>query len=434
MSRDGAWILTIGDELVRGEITDSNKSFLSERLLRLDIESTRHVTVADDPAAIEEVLRLAAERARVVLVTGGLGPTRDDITTEVAARTFARRLVRDPGVLERIQGYFRSVGREMTENNAKQADLPEGAELLPNALGTAPGFMLEQEGALLCFMPGVPKELYRMVDEELLPRLEARRPQTGVVRASLWRTFGIGESALDRDLEDLARRDPSTTLGFRTQFPDNLVRIVVRAKSEPEARRKLAAAEAELRERLGPLLVGSGEQRLESITGELLQKAGLRVAVAESCTGGLIASRLTDVPGSSRYLLAGFVAYSNEAKVRELGVRPEELDRHGAVSEMVVRQMAEGARERTGADLAIATTGIAGPDGGSDEKPVGTLWLGIADAAGTEARRYQLMRERGRNKELATQIGLEWIRRRVLGLPLPDETFPRLRAVSGAAR
>ena len=158
------------------------------------------------------------------------------------------------------------------------------------------------------------------------------------------------------------------------------------------------------------------------------------MAVAESCTGGLIASRLTDVPGSSRYLLAGFVAYSNEAKVRELGVRPEELDRHGAVSEMVVRQMAEGARERTGADLAIATTGIAGPDGGSDEKPVGTLWLGIADAAGTEARRYQLMRERGRNKELATQIGLEWIRRRVLGRPLPDETFPRLRAVSGAAR
>ena len=213
MNREGAWILTIGDELVRGEITDSNKSFLSERLLRLDIESTRHVTVADDPAAIEEVLRLAAERARVVLVTGGLGPTRDDITTEVAARTFARRLVRDPGVLERIQGYFRSVGREMTENNAKQADLPEGAELLPNALGTAPGFMLEQEGALLCFMPGVPKELYRMVDEELLPRLEARRPQTGVVRASLWRTFGIGESALDRDLEDLARRDPSPTLG-----------------------------------------------------------------------------------------------------------------------------------------------------------------------------------------------------------------------------
>ena len=257
-----------------------------------------------------------------------------------------------------------------------------------------------------------------------------RRAPHGIVRASLWRTFGIGESALDRDLADLGRRDPSTTLGFRTQFPDNLVRIVVRAKTEPEAQRKLAEAEAELRERLGPLLVGSGEQRLESITGELLLKSGLRVAVAESCTGGLIASRLTDLPGSSRYLLAGFVAYSNEAKVRELGVRVEDLDRHGAVSEPVVRQMAEGARTRTGADLALATTGIAGPDGGSDEKPVGTLWVGLADASGSEARRYQLMRERGRNKELATQIALEWIRRRVLGIPLPDETFPRLRSTA----
>ena len=434
MSGACAWILTIGDELLRGEIVDSNKSFLSERLLQLDIESERHITVADDPAAIAEALQLAAERAQVVLVTGGLGPTRDDITTEVAARSFGRRLVRDPEALERIEGYFRSVGREMSENNAKQADFPEGAEILPNPLGTAPGFLIEQGDARLFFMPGVPRELYRMVDEEVLPRLASRTGRAGVVRASLWRTFGIGESALDRDLADLGRDDPTVTLGFRTQFPDNLVRVVVRAGNEADAHRKLGLVEAQLRERLGPLLIGGGEQRLEEITGELLRKGGRTLAVAESCTGGLIASRLTDVAGSSQYLLAGFVVYSNEAKVRELGVSLEDLDAHGAVSEAVVRQMAEGARTRVGSDLAVATTGIAGPDGGSEEKPVGTLWIALADTEGTEARCYQLMRERTRNKELATQIALEWIRRRVLGLPLPAETFPRLRDVSGSKR
>jgi nicotinamide-nucleotide amidase len=427
VKRAGAWIVTIGDELLRGEIVDSNKSFLSERLLQLELESTRHVTVADEPAAIEEVLQDAAQRARVVLVSGGLGPTRDDITTEVAARTFGRVLVRDAQALEDIRSFFAQLGREMSPNNAKQADFPEGADILRNPLGTAPGFMLDAGGALLFFMPGVPRELYRMLDNEVLPRIRARLGTTGVLRASLLRTFGIGESSLDRLVDDLVRDDPDTQLGFRTQFPDNLLRVVVRAPDEAAATDKLARLEAQVRERLGELVIGEGDEALETIVGRLLIERGVTLATAESCSGGLLASRLTDLPGSSAYLLAGLVTYSNASKIRELGVPAELIEAHGAVSEPVAAAMAEGARRLTGADLAVSTTGIAGPDGGSEDKPVGTVCIGLADASGTLTQRYQLMTERWRNKQMSSHLALDWIRRRLLGLEITDASFPRLR-------
>jgi nicotinamide-nucleotide amidase len=424
---DCAWVITIGDEVMRGEIVDSNKSFFAERLLRLDIAATRHLSVADDPAAIEEVVVEAVRRAGVVLISGGLGPTRDDITTEVVARSFGRALVRDAATVERMRAYFASVGRLITANNEKQADFPEGAEVLPNPLGTAPGFMLQVDGALLFCTPGVPRELYRMVDEEILPRIAARQARPGALRAELLRTFGLGESTIDHELSDLGRGDPDVQIGFRTQFPDNLIRVVARAPDGATAERKVAELVETIRKRFGPLVLGSGERRLEAIVAELLLAQRRTIAVAESCTGGLIASLLTDTPGSSAYFRAGWVAYANETKLRELGVSEQALAAHGAVSEPVARQMAEGARARAGTDLGLATTGIAGPDGGSDDKPVGTLYVALATEQGTEARRYQLLRERARNKTLAAQIGLEWVRRNLLGLALPDETFPRMR-------
>ena len=433
MTRADAWVVTIGDELLRGEIVDSNKSFLSDRLLRLDLESARHVSVSDDPAAIEEVLREAASRARVVLVSGGLGPTRDDITTEVAARAFGRRLLRDAVVLKEIRAFFHSLGREMAENNAKQADFPEGAEVLPNPLGTAPGFMLQAEGALLFFAPGVPRELQRMTDEEILPRIQAKLGRAGVVRALILRTFGLGESTLDHELQDLARSDPQVTLGFRTQFPDNLVRVLVRAADEVEAEKKLRDVVDRIHIKLGELVLGEGERPLEEIVGELLRERHLTLAVAESCTGGLLTSRITDVPGSSHYLVDAVVSYADEAKVRELGVSAADLKAHGAVSEPVAQQMAEGVRRRAGTDLGLATTGIAGPGGGSPEKPVGTVCVALSDAEGTVVRRYQLMRDRTRNKLLASQLALDWVRRRLLGLEIGTETFPRLRGTGGGA-
>jgi nicotinamide-nucleotide amidase len=426
VTRDDAWVVTVGDELLRGEIIDSNKSFLSERLLGLDLVAARQVSVPDDPPVMQEIFREAAARARVVLVSGGLGPTRDDLTTEVVASSFGRPVVRDPDALAAIAAMFERFGREMAANNAKQADFPEGACVLPNPHGTAPGFMLDVGDALIFCMPGIPRELHPMMDEQVVPRIAERLGQDGVVRATLLRTFGLGESTLDRELDDLARDDAHVTLGFRTQFPDNCVRVVARASTQEEVARRSEAVVAEIRRRLGPLVVGEGEPGLEDVVGELLLEHKRTLAVAESCTGGLISSRLTDVPGSSAYLLEGLVSYSNEAKVRDLGVDPELLEEHGAVSEPVVRQMAEGVRRRAGSDLGIGVTGVAGPGGGSEEKPVGTVFIALADAAGTVARRHQLVFDRRRNKLLASQIALDWVRRRLLGHPIGEESFPRL--------
>jgi len=433
-----AEVLTIGDELLRGEITDSNKSFLSQRLLTLDIETRFHVTCADDRADMAEVFRRAAARSDVVLVSGGLGPTRDDLTIEVLADTFGLELVLHEPSLEALRGFFARFGREMAAINEKQAWFPEGAEVLDNPIGTAPGTMLAvpsdglqvaagerspSGGSALFFcMPGVPRELYKMMDEQVLPRIASRRRVVSWVRASLLRTFGIGESNLDEMLRDVALPE-GVELGFRTQFPDNHVRPVARAASAAEADAKLARSCQLLRERLGALVYGEGEETLEAVTGRLLTERGATLAVAESCTGGMIGELLTATPGSSVYFKGGVVAYWNDAKTSLLGVPDEMLKQHGAVSEPVARAMAEGARARFGTDLAVATTGIAGPTGGTAEKPVGLIYVALASAAGSQVRELQLAFDRERNRRLTAQIAIDWIRRHLLGASLD---LPRL--------
>jgi len=439
-----AEVLTIGDELLRGEITDSNTSFLSQRLLPLDIETRFHVTCADDRADIAEVFRRAAARSEVVLVSGGLGPTRDDITIEVLAETFGRKLVLHEPSLEALRGFFARFGREMASINEKQAWFPEGAEVLDNPIGTAPGTMLELQVAegdaqraagersssrrdgvrkvLFFCMPGVPRELYKMMDEQVLPRIASRRRVTSWVRASLLRTFGIGESSLDEMLRDVALPE-GVELGFRTQFPDNHVRPVARAASAAEADAKLARACEVLRERLGVLVYGEGEDTLELVTGRLLTEHRKTLAVAESCTGGMIGQLLTDAPGSSAFFKGGVVAYWNEAKAALLDVPEDVLAEHGAVSDPTARAMAEGARARFGTDLAVATTGIAGPTGGSANKPVGLIYVALASAEGSQVRELQLAFDRERNRRLTAQIAIDWVRRHLLGASLD---LPRL--------
>ena len=439
-----AEVLTIGDELLRGEITDSNKSFLSQRLLTLDIETRFHVTCADDRNDIADVFRRAAARSEIVLVSGGLGPTRDDITIEVLAETFGRKLVLHEPSLEALRGFFARFGREMAAINEKQAWFPQGAEVLDNPIGTAPGTMLELQVAegdapraageqsssgrgrirkvLFFCMPGVPRELYKMLDEQVLPRIASRRHVTSWVRASLLRTFGIGESNLDEMLRDVALPE-GVELGFRTQFPDNHVRPVARAASAAEADAKLARSCALLRERLGVLVYGVGEETLEEVTGRLLIERGATLAVAESCTGGMIGELLTATPGSSAYFKGGVVAYWNDAKAALLGVPDAILKEYGAVSEPTARAMAEGARARFDTDLAVATTGIAGPTGGSASKPVGLIYVALASAEGSQVRELQLAFDRERNRRLTAQIAIDWVRRHLLGAPLD---IPRL--------
>ena len=411
-----AEILTIGDELLRGEIVDTNKSLLSERLLRFDVETRFHSSVCDEPEDMADALRRAAGRADVVLVSGGLGPTRDDITLEVLARTFGRGLVRHQPSLAAIRDFFVRLGREMSPSNEKQALLPEGAEVLPNPVGTAPGCMLEAGGAVFFCLPGVPRELTRMLDEEVLPRLAARlRPTKRVVmRATLLRTFGMGESTLEDELKDLAREE-GVSLGFRTAFPDNYLRPVVRAATETEAKAKLARVVEAIEQRLGPLVYGRDDETMEQALGGLLVARGLSLAVAESCTGGLLAERISAVPGASRYFRGGVVAYANPAKRDLLGVPEALLTAHGAVSAPVASAMAEGARARLGADLAVSTTGISGPDGGTVEKPVGLVFVGFASAAGGEAHKFLFPFDRARHRLVTSQVALDWVRRALLG-------------------
>jgi nicotinamide-nucleotide amidase len=415
-----AEVLTIGDELMRGEILDSNKSFLSERLLSLEVETRWHTSVADDPSDMRDAFRRAGERSEVVLVSGGLGPTRDDLTIEVLAETFGRKLVLDEPSLPGIRAFLQRFGREMAPNNAKQAYFPEGAEVLPNPVGTAPGCLLEQGDALFFCMPGVPRELKLMMDEQVLPRVAARRGGGGVVRARLLRTFGMGESNLDEMLRDVTTGE--VTVGFRTAFPDNYIRLVARGDDEAEADQRLGRAYESVRERLGALIYGEGEQTLEDAVGALLRRRGRTVAVAESCSGGLLAQRFTSVPGASDYFVGGVVAYANETKTALLGVPEDLLEEHGAVSEPVARAMAEGVRERLAADFGLSTTGISGPAGGSEAKPVGLVCVALAHAEGTEAGEFEFPFDRERHRQITSSVCLDWVRRTLLGV---ERTAPR---------
>lgn len=427
-----AEILTIGDELLRGEIIDSNKSFLSDRLLGLDIETHFHSSVRDDPTDMIDAFQRAAARSDLVLVSGGLGPTRDDLTAQVLAQAFGRELVLDEDALAGIRTFFEGVGREMSENNASQAYFPAGAEVLANPIGTAPGFLVEEAGAAFFCMPGVPRELMRMMDEQVLPRVAARAGSgAGVVRATLLRTFGMGESTLDAELSDLARSG-DVSLGFRTSFPDNYLRPLARGATAAEAESRLAKVCDAIRERLGELIYAEGDATLESVTGALLRAQGKTIAVAESCTGGLIVEKLTDVPGASRYVLGGVVAYANSAKRDLLGVPEALLAEHGAVSEPVARAMAEGVRSRFGADLGVATTGISGPDGGTDEKPVGLVHLALADGQHTHADHFVFPLDRTRHRLLTAQVAIDWVRRALLGIPLVGPSLLR-RSGGGSA-
>jgi nicotinamide-nucleotide amidase len=419
-----AEILTIGDEVMRGEIVDTNKSFLADRLLGLDIETHFQVSVRDDPPAMIDAFRRAASRSEIALVSGGLGPTRDDLTAAVFAEAFGLELVLDEAALETIRSFFHSRGREMTENNVNQARFPEGSDVLPNPLGTAPGFSIAQGTTRFFCLPGVPNEMHRMMAEQVLPRIEAIRGEGLAIRARLIRTFGVGESALDDELKDIAASG-DVSLGFRTAFPDNYLRPLARAASAEQAEATLDRICDAIKQRLGPLVYGEDEQTLDAVVGQMLTERGMTIAVAESCTGGLIAKRITDNPGSSAYFAGGVVAYSNAAKSELLGVPSAVLEEHGAVSDLVVRAMAEGVRERFGVDIGVATTGISGPDGGTASKPVGLVHIALAREAATYADSFVFRMDRTRHRLLVSQVALDWVRRSLLGVELVGPKWAR---------
>ena len=412
-----AAILAIGDEILSGQTTDTNSGWLAEQVRALGVEVVGFLTAPDDEGAIVRAFERALDDADVVISTGGLGPTADDLTTGCVARVAGRELVLDAASLREIEERFRRMGREMTPNNRRQAMLPAGCEVIPNPWGTAPGSItpVERGGGTrhVLVLPGVPSEMRRMAEATVLPWLAARRP--GVRFASrTFSTFGLGESQLDELLAGVVA-PVEARLAFRAAFPKVQARVTVSGAPNDDLEARLDALEARVRERLGTHLYAVGDEGMEETVGQLLAARGLTLAVAESCTGGLIGSRITDVPGSSEYFLLGVTSYSNEAKQQLLGVRAETLAAHGAVSVETAEAMAVGARRLAGSDLALATTGIAGPGGGTAEKPVGTVCIALAWEGGTWSHRYALG-ERSREwiKTYTAQLALDRLRRHLL--------------------
>ena len=405
-------ILAIGDELLDGSLADTNTARLARILRSRGLGVHRGQAVPDEPDAIIEALRHAAARSDLVLVTGGLGPTEDDLTVEAAATFAGVPLETDQAVLEGMKARYAARGFPFTPNNARQARVPRGATPLANAAGTAPGLRLEHDDATFFFFPGVPREVERLAEDHLLPWLDTHAP-VRPVEARVFKTFGETESQVATRLEGLPR-DPRVHVAYRAHFPE--IRLTLHAiEPDQAARRALLDSLSEgVRRLLGTLIFSeTPSDTLAAVVGRALAARGLTLATAESCTGGLVASLLTDVPGASAWFLEGAVTYANDAKRRRLGVDPALLDTHGAVSEAVARAMAQGQRTATGADLAVAVTGIAGPSGGTEDKPVGTVHLALASAQGTTHVHRRFPFDRGRNRLAAAWAALDLVRRHV---------------------
>ena len=380
-------IVTVGTEILLGDLVDTNTAWLSARLAALGVGVYRHTTVGDNRVRIVATLREAAARAELVITTGGLGPTSDDLTNECLSIVTGRGMVEYPEARKHVDEMFSKFGRRPTPNNYKQALFPEGTRLIPNPLGTAMGALLETDGTLFATLPGVPMEMKRMFEETLEPLIRARSDGS-IVSKTLW-FAGIGESALAEQVQDFLDATDPTVAPLAGEGKVRL-RITTRAATQREAEEKIAPVEEEILSRLGDYYFGKDGETLESAVGRRLKEQGATLALAESCTGGLLAKRLTDMPGSSSYFKEGLVTYSNESKERWLGVPKEVLLEHGAVSEPVARKMAEGARKIAGTDYGLSVTGIAGPDGGTKEKPVGLVFVGLSDAEATFAERLDL--------------------------------------------
>jgi nicotinamide-nucleotide amidase len=410
-----AEILAIGSELMDPLRVETNALHITGRLFEAGLEVGVRSVVADDAALIESAFRSALGRADVVIATGGLGPTEDDLTREAAAAALGRALFRDPAMVEQLRARFARFGRVMAPVNEKQADVIEGATVLANARGTAPGQKVEAGGRLLFLLPGPPAEMTPMLEAYVLPAVREHARGAVLVRRIL-KIASMSESDVEQAVAPVYTTftNPRTTiLGGPGQVE---LHLVGEGRSAAEAEERVEALAAGIREKLPGRIYSEDGRELDEVVGALLRERSLTLAVAESCTGGMLCERLTRVPGSSAYLERGFVTYSNRSKTEMLGVDAGVIEAHGAVSEETVRAMAAGARRAAGAQVAVAITGIAGPDGGSADKPVGLVFVALDGAAGTRVRRLHFPGTRDRVRHQACQAALEMVRRGLLGL------------------
>lgn len=409
-------IITIGTELISGRTLDLNAWYAAGRLTASGLQVTRITSVGDEPETVSDALLRAIERSRFVIVTGGLGSTEDDMTSEIVARVLKRPLRLDLQMFGLIKRHADARGVKVTAAMEKMAWTPEGAHMI-NPEGAACGFHLMEREIPLFFLPGIPDQMRYLMDNFVLPQILGMYRTLPVARQRVLKLYGLNEPLIAEVLSGLQGRVGDLLVGYYPHFPENHITLSLRGRDEPTVIRELDRVKDEIKGLLGPYLFSEGTENMEEIVGRLLTDRGVTLAAAESCTGGLIGHRITSVPGSSRYFAGGVVAYGNQAKVDLLGVSAETLAGEGAVSDRTAREMAEGVRKRMGTDIGLAVTGIAGPDGATRDKPVGTVYIALASPGYGVSRRYRFWGTREQVKLNTSMMAMDWIRRYLNGDP-----------------
>ena len=410
-----AEIIAVGSEMLTPERVDTNSLYLTGQLNNLGVEVVTKCVIGDDRDRLADAVQRALSRSGIVILSGGLGPTEDDLTREAVAQALDRKLVFHHEIAEALEQRFLLMKRKMAEVNKRQAFIIEGAAILPNDRGTAPGQWIEESGGVVMLLPGPPHELKAMFERQCLPRLTRIVPKQAI-RMRFYRVTGMAESDLDQLISPVYKKYENPTTTILAANGDLQIHLRARCANEADAEALLAEVAGPIELLLGDRLYSRNGDPLELVVGEMLRQSRATVAVAESCTGGMLGERFTSTPGSSDYFVGGFITYSNEMKMELLGVNPEILTDFGAVSKETAEAMAAGARRRTGATYALSVTGVAGPEGGAEKAPVGTVYVGLADAAGTHVAHRQFIGDRQRIRVFTTQMALDLLRRRIAHL------------------
>ena len=410
-----AEIIAVGSELLTSQRLDTNSLFLTDQLNALGVEVVTKCVIGDERTRLADAVLRACSGSQIVIITGGLGPTEDDLTREAVALALNRELKFHEDISAQLAQRFERMGRKMAEVNKRQAFLVEGAEILPNDRGTAPGQWIDYSGASILLLPGPPHEMKAMFTKQCLPRLEQRVPKQAI-RTLVMRVAGMAESDLDQLIAPVYKKYENPVTTILAAAGDIQVHLRARGATEKKAEDLLAEVAGGIEPLLGERIYSRNGAPIEAVLGELLRERHATVSVAESCTGGLLAERLTSIPGSSDYFESGFVTYTKRMKAELLGVPESILAAHGAVSKETAEAMALGARSRSGSSYALSTTGVAGPGQGGEEAPVGTVYVGIADAGGARVTHRQFLDDRDRIRQFTTQMALDMLRRRLLNL------------------
>lgn len=406
-----AEILCVGTELLLGDILNTNTQYLSQQLALYGIDVYYQSVVGDNDSRLKELLEQVYDRSDLVITTGGLGPTEDDLTKETIASFFQRKLVLHEETLEELKAFFSKRGAKVNEGNKKQAYLPEGSIILHNDKGTAPGCIIEENNKIMVMLPGPPREMQHMFQSYVVPFLKECSMDT--MESKLLRVFGIGEGHMEEKIQDIIHSQGNPTIAPYAKDHDCVIRITAKAETSQKCKEKIQEVEKKIRARLGEYIYSSGEETLDQLVPRLLVEKGITISMAESCTGGMLSSMLVEYPGVSKIFQQGFVTYSNEAKIKYVQVQPETLETYGAVSEQTAAEMAQGAAQVSQSHIGVGITGIAGPGGGTEEKPVGLVYVGLYYNGQVQVQRWLLNGDRQRIRKRTCLQVLDWIRRTI---------------------